>query len=89
MSRYKYRMPWGETLEVEADLTQAQSQIRYTGDEGELIDTPYQTADVQHRQDKMLEVIVAYFGPDYYCPSDCCDAECEHYGDAVRGANKI
>ena len=81
MSRknYNVKMPWGETLIVSADLTQASAPICTVSenDEGEEIldPTPYQTADAAHRPKKAVMLVIEYCNRDWYAnPNDDRDS---------------
>lgn len=78
MSRKTYtaQMPWGDTLTISADLTQASAPILYAGPEeyeGEKnwVSTPYQTADARHREVHAMMLAVEYAGAEWYrAPND-------------------
>ena len=66
METYTYRMPWGETLRIRADLSQAAANIMVEGDDGVFCCTPYQTADARHREKDMLRLVVRHLGAEWY-----------------------
>lgn len=55
-----------DSLITRCDLSEASSPIEYRGDDGSWHGTPYQTADARHRCGRMVELVVAHLGPDYW-----------------------
>lgn len=92
---YRYRMPWGETLEISADLTHASAPIWIVGNEDEGIadtPTPYQTADARHREEEMLRLVVEYLGARWYCTDEQMESEesrDQALDEAVEGAMRL
>lgn len=66
---YTARLPWGETLKISADLSQASAPISYK-DGNEWIGTPFQTADARHNECSAIRLILDWFGPGYYRDPD-------------------
>jgi len=62
---YRYRLPWGETLWINADLAEASAPIVVRG-EDEDIPTGLQTADVRHSEREMLRAVLQWCGPAGY-----------------------
>ena len=90
---YTYRMPWGETLRISADLSQATAPISYEGldlgDGAEWTQTPYQTADARHDEREMLRLVVDHLGAEWYADPS---SDLSHEGQlraAVDGARLI
>jgi hypothetical protein len=87
---YETVMPWGETLRISADLTQAGANIYYSagdGDDGEQWDcTPYQTADARHREHDAVMLVIGYLGRSWYAAPDDdrnADAILAEIGDEI------
>jgi hypothetical protein len=90
MTIYKYEMPWGETLKIKANLSEASAPIRVEGDEpGTWRSTPYQTADARHREMEMLRLVVQYIGPEWYTDPSSDLSDEEQLDEAVDGAEVI
>jgi hypothetical protein len=74
MVTYETVMPWGETLRISADLTQAAATIYYSagdgGDEEQWVCTPYQTADARHRAHNAVMLVIGYLGRSWYAAPD-------------------
>ncbi len=84
---YTARLPWGETLTISADLSQASAQITYR-DGKEWIGTPFQTADARHNEINAVRLILDYFGPGYYREPDD-DREPDDVLDEIMDAVSI
>ncbi len=63
---YKFVLPWRETLIITADWRLASSSIYYEDEDGDLVCTPFQVGDVQHNHWQALEVLLEWFGRDYW-----------------------
>lgn len=75
MTIYTAKVPWGETLKFDADLSRAEMPIRYA-DGKEWISTPYQTGDARHDAANAVRLLLDYFGSDYYQhPDDARDPD--------------
>lgn len=74
MDELTIQMPWGESLTIEVDLTEASAPIRYLpcDDEPEVwCSTQYQTADAQHDATQAAMLVVESMGRDWYAdPND-------------------
>lgn len=88
---YSYRMPWGETLRISADLAQASAPIylpsEEEGEDG--MQLPYQTADARHLESEMLRLVVDYLGADFYASPDSEDDHETQMERAIAGAVEI
>ncbi len=68
---YTLDLPWGETLRMSADLSQASAPIQYEGAErDEWMSTPYQTADARHDETRAMRLVLEYLGREYYAAPD-------------------
>ena len=70
MTIYTISLPF-DTLDVEADLTQASAPITLLdADDNAPMATPFQTADARHRPREMARLLIAWLGHDYWRDGD-------------------
>ena len=65
MTTYTAKLSFGK-FSFAADLTQASAPICLVGDDGELSQTQYQTADARHRERDALRLALQACGSDFY-----------------------
>lgn len=59
-----------DKLELDVDLAQASAPIHYLGEEGQLVSTPFQTADARHRERDAAKLVIGWLGSDYWLNPD-------------------
>jgi hypothetical protein len=92
LTTYTYKMTWGETLRIRADLVQASAPIQVANDDDEdggWTSIPYQTADARHRQSDMLSLVIRYLGHEWYGAYGCGRGECGCLARAIEGAEEV
>lgn len=88
---YRIRLPWGTTT-IRANLAEASAPILIETEDGEVVPTPYQTADATHSIVQAARLVVArdveadgWDGLENWLPDAPCDAD----GDIDRDAALI
>lgn len=77
MDKYIIKMTWGDTLEMECNLSEASAPIIVDGDY-----SPYQTADARHRLTDAARLAVLDQGRDWWL-SPCCEIGEDEDGEAT------
>lgn len=81
MTRYRIETTFDTTI-MHAHLVEASAPISYETDDGEVVCTPYQTADARHYPEEAALLVYRYLGPEHWLSPD--DERPEDEDDYIR-----